>query len=47
MEECEAALADRADHGVVWGGRGLQSDMNNNWVASKTVEVRDSGDEDR
>lgn len=47
MQECEAALPDGADGGVVWEGVGFQSDVENDGGVRETVEVRDGGKKNR
>lgn len=47
VQECEAALANGADDGVVreWGG--LEGDMDDEGEVGKAVEVRNGSDQDR
>lgn len=47
VQECEAALPNGADCGVVWEGVGFQSDVNNDGGVRKAVEVRDGGKKNR
>jgi hypothetical protein len=47
VQECEAALADGADDGVVgeWGG--LEGDVDDEREVGKAVQVRNCSDQDR
>lgn len=47
VQECETALPDGADRGVVREGVGFQSDVDNDGGVREAVEVRDGGKKNR